>query len=84
MTIAEFIGNERFGRFPLAESRPPFICGITGRSFTATQVKERVDYLSRSISHLLGFNLTEETEWDRVIAVFSFNAVSMPAYIPCL
>lgn len=76
ITIEEFLRDEKHGRLlPLAKSRNPYTCGLTGKTYTAVQVAERTDLLARAIGKRLGFNLHEETEWERVVAIYSVNAV---------
>ncbi|KAI8664708.1 hypothetical protein NCS56_00904500 [Fusarium sp. Ph1] len=79
ISIPEFVNNEKYGRCPIARSRNPFTCSVTGKSFTASQMIEREEYLARAIAQNLGYDPHEGTEWDRVIAVFSLNTVD---YIP--
>jgi hypothetical protein len=67
--------DEKYGRYPLAKSRNPYTCGITGKTYTAAEVIERTDLLARAIGKRLGFNHNEETEWERVVAIYSVNAV---------
>lgn len=61
---------------PLERARNPFTCGISGRTFTALQQKERVDLLKRSLSKELGFEVNKGTEWDKVVGIYAFNTVS--------
>lgn len=75
ISLERFMFDERYGRYPLAKSRNPFTCGLTGRTYTFTQVKERVDHLSRALTKELGFKADEGTEWDKVVAVFSLNTI---------
>ncbi|PTB45151.1 uncharacterized protein TrAFT101_000610 [Trichoderma asperellum] len=80
ITIEEFLRDEKHGRLlPLAKSRNPYTCGLTGKTYTAVQVAERTDLLARAIGKRLGFNLHEETEWERVVAIYSVNAID---YLP--
>jgi hypothetical protein len=75
--ICDFMLDERFGRHPLGYSNNPFTCGLSGRTFTTLEVKERVDYLARGLAKELGISSNKGTEWDKVIAVFSVNTVSV-------
>ncbi|KAH7305012.1 hypothetical protein B0I35DRAFT_147332 [Stachybotrys elegans] len=79
ITIEEFVNNEAYGRRPFASSRNPYTCGLTGRTFSAADVARRTGYLARAIASHLGFNPSEGTPWDRVIAVYSLNTID---YIP--
>ncbi|KAJ0356423.1 4-coumarate- ligase [Colletotrichum chrysophilum] len=79
ITIGEFMNNEQYGRYPLAKARNPYTCGLSGRSYTASEVKQRTDYLARAISKKLEFAPNEGTEWDKVVALFSLNTID---YIP--
>lgn len=67
--------DETYGRQPLGYAFPPFTCGLTGRSYSAFEMKERVDYLSRALSKELGFKPHEGTEWDKVVGCFSLNTI---------
>lgn len=73
--ICDFMLDERFGRHPLGYSHNPFTCGLTGKTYSSLEVKERVDWLARGLAKELGFKPNEGTEWDKVIAVFSVNTV---------
>ncbi|KAL0937583.1 AMP-binding enzyme (4-coumarate-CoA ligase) [Colletotrichum truncatum] len=79
ITIAEFMSNEEHGRYPLATSRDPYTCGLTGKSYTASEVKQRTDFLARAIAKKLDFAPNEGTEWDKVIGLYSLNTID---YIP--
>lgn len=74
--ISEFMLEDKYGRNPIAKSRPFFICGISGKQVTGEEAKERVEYLSRALAKELGWNPNEGTEWDKVCGVFSVNTVS--------
>lgn len=69
--------DERYGRWPLKRSRPPFTCGLTGKQYSALEVKERVDYLARGLAKELGWSPNGGTEWDKVVGVFSVNTVRL-------
>jgi len=71
--------EEHFDRYPLGYSRPPFICGLTGKSFSALEVKERVDYLARGLAKEFGWAPNKGSEWDKVVGVFSVNTVRFQA-----
>ncbi|KAM0282258.1 hypothetical protein ACHAQH_003122 [Verticillium albo-atrum] len=79
ITIDEFMNTEKYGRYPSAKARNPYTCGLTGKTYTIPEIRQRVDYLSRAIGKKLDFAPNEGTEWDKVIALFSLNTID---YIP--
>lgn len=80
ISVDRFILDENFERHPLGYSRPPFTCGLTGKQYSALEVKERVDFLARGLSKELGFLPNKGSEWDKVIGLFSINTVSPSTY----
>jgi hypothetical protein len=75
ITIAEFVNNENYGRYPIARARNPFTCGLSGKTYTTEEVLHREDSIARALAERLGYSLNEGTEWDRVVGVFSLNTV---------
>lgn len=75
ITIERFMLDENYGRYPLGYSRDPFTCGLTGRSYSALDVKERVEFLARGLSKELGYEPNKGSEYDKVIGLFSVNTV---------
>ncbi|KAL1887869.1 hypothetical protein Sste5346_009927 [Sporothrix stenoceras] len=75
VTIEQFMTDEQFGRRSFAKSRNPYTCGLTGKTYSWPEMVQRVDYLSRALGKRLGWQPAEGTPWDKVIAVFSLNAV---------
>ncbi|KAH7146139.1 hypothetical protein EDB81DRAFT_689254 [Dactylonectria macrodidyma] len=73
--IAEFMSNEVYGRHPIAESRNPFTCGLTGRTYPANELFRRSEYLARSFAQTLGWKVNEGTPWDKTLAIFSLNTI---------
>ncbi|KAH8659630.1 hypothetical protein BGZ61DRAFT_465245 [Ilyonectria robusta] len=79
ITIAEFVNNEKYGRYPVARARNPFTCGITGKTYTMAEVLQREDFMARAIGKRLGYDICDGTEWDRVVGLFSLNTID---YLP--
>lgn len=75
ISLERFMFDENYGRYPLGYSRPPFSCALTGRSYSALEMKERVDYLSRALCKEFGFKPNEGSEWDKVVGIFSLNTI---------
>ncbi|KAF1964615.1 phenylacetyl-CoA ligase-like protein [Bimuria novae-zelandiae CBS 107.79] len=73
--ICDFMLEERYGRHPLGYSHNPFTCGLTGKTYTSLDVKERVDWLARGLAKELGFQPNKGSEWDKVIAVYAVNTI---------
>jgi hypothetical protein len=75
ITVEEFILSSKYGRRPAATSRSPFTCGLTGESFTATQMPQRINFLARGLAQALNIEPNKGLSLDKVIAVFSPNTV---------
>ncbi|KAL2211451.1 acetyl-CoA synthetase-like protein [Sarocladium strictum] len=73
--IAEFLRNEKYGRRPVAKSRNPFTCGLTGRTRSFDEFFHRSDCLAKAISKRTGWTPNDGTPWDKVIGIFSFNTI---------
>ncbi|KAF4950260.1 hypothetical protein FGADI_8311 [Fusarium gaditjirri] len=79
ITIEEFMYSEQHGRKPLKQSRNPYTCGLTGQTYTVAEVKERVESMARAIAKRLDWSVANNTEWDKVACVFSWNTID---YVP--
>jgi acyl-CoA synthetase (AMP-forming)/AMP-acid ligase II len=73
--ICDFMLDEHYGRHPLGYSNNPFACGLSGKTYTSLEVRERVEHLARGLAKELGLQPNNGSEWDKVIAVFSVNTV---------
>ena len=69
-------GGDARGRYPVEKSRNPFTCGITGKTYSITDVRERVEHLARSLAKVMDAKVDEGSEMDKVVGVFTVNAVS--------
>lgn len=74
--INEFMLSEKYGRSPVASSRDPFTCGISGKSFSTREVADRVDILARAMAKEFNWHPNQGSEWDKTVGVFSLNTVS--------
>ncbi|KAJ4132531.1 hypothetical protein NW754_015348 [Fusarium falciforme] len=84
ITVDEFVNSEAYGRRSFATSKSPYTCGVTGQSRNAADVAERVEHLARALVKNAHLDPLEGTEWDRVVAIYSLNTVSLrtkPSYI---
>ncbi|KAF4447332.1 putative phenylacetyl-CoA ligase [Fusarium austroafricanum] len=73
--IHEFMKNEAYGRYPIAKSRHPFTCGITGRSYSAPELFQRSEFFARALAKRMQWQPNEGTPWDKVLAIFSLNTI---------
>ncbi|KIL87436.1 hypothetical protein FAVG1_09142 [Fusarium avenaceum] len=73
--IAEFMKNEVYGRNPIAKSRHPFTCGITGRTYSAPELFHRAEHFAKALSKRMQWQPNEGTPWDKVVAIFSLNTI---------
>lgn len=73
--ISEFILNAKYGRRNLSESRDPYRCGITGKSYSTAQVRERRDNLAKGLAKELGWQVTSGSEYEKVATIFCLNTV---------
>ncbi|KAF5625041.1 phenylacetyl ligase [Fusarium sp. NRRL 52700] len=73
--LHEFMTSETYGRLPIAKSRNPFTCGITGRTYSVSEVHERADLVARALAKRLEFSPNEGVEWDKVVCIFSVNTI---------
>jgi hypothetical protein len=73
--------DEKYGRRPINESQNPYTCGISGRTFTTNEIKDRVEYLARSLKKEFGWEINGKKggEWEKVAGIFSLNTVSCPS-----
>ena len=75
LAICDFMLDEGHGRAPFAKSQNPYTCGLSGKSYSWTEVKDRVDYLSRALAKEFNWHPNRGSEWDKVAACFLLNTV---------
>jgi len=68
--------SDIYGRRPIATSRNPFTCGITGKTFTTAESHERSDLIAKALSKIMGWEPNADSPWDKVVGIFSLNTVS--------
>lgn len=71
--------NEIYGRCPIAKSRNPFTCGLTGKTYTVRESHQRSDLIAKALSKVMGWEPNADLPWDKVVCVFAFNTVSLSA-----
>ncbi|KAJ5908359.1 Acyl-CoA ligase inpC [Penicillium taxi] len=79
--ICEFMLNERYGRVPHHDSKDPYTCGLSGKSYSSQEVVNRVEEIARGLAKEFGWAPNDGTEWDKCVAVFSVNTIdSLPFF----
>lgn len=73
-----FGNGDKYGRHPVAASKPPFTCGITGKSYLVEEVAERIELLARALAAELGWQVNAGKPIDKMIGVFTLNSVRTP------
>ncbi|KAF3910801.1 hypothetical protein ABW20_dc0103169 [Dactylellina cionopaga] len=78
----EFVLNPAYGRADPEKSNPPYVCGLTGKSYSVTEVAARAEYAARAIKRLLKIDDINKggpqagfSEWEKVIGLFSINCI---------
>lgn len=74
--VGDFAFSQSWPGLPEGE-RPngKLVCASTGTTFSMQDVRERVESLARSLCHEFKWQPNEGTPWDKVVGVFSLNAV---------
>jgi ribosome assembly protein SQT1 len=75
--VSEFVLGEDYGRRSISDSRDPYICGLSGKSFTTVEVRGRRDDLAKGLREDLGWQVNQGSEFDKVGVIFCFNTVCM-------
>ncbi len=73
--ICDFILDEKHGRYPIAKSKDPYTCALSGRTCSTQELKQKVDHLSRALNKEFGWKVNGGSEYDKVVGVFAFNTV---------
>lgn len=67
--------NDKYRPVSLVESRNPFTCGLTGRTLSYATLFQNTEFLARALSKRTGWQPNEGVAWDKVVGIFSLNAV---------
>jgi hypothetical protein len=77
--IHEFLfgqhAEEDYGRYPIEASEPPFTCSLTGASYSAVEVRDRIELLATALADQLKWKVESENELDKVLSIYSENSV---------
>jgi ribosome assembly protein SQT1 len=67
--------TDKYGRVPLKDSRNPFTCGLSGKTYTALEMVGRTENLAKGLAKELGWSPNKGIEWDKVVGIFALNTV---------
>ncbi|KAH9204804.1 4-coumarate-CoA ligase, variant [Leptodontidium sp. 2 PMI_412] len=73
--ICDFIFDEEYGRHAVSKSHHPYVCGLTGKSYSVPEQKERVQLLARALAKELNWSVNEGSEYEKVVGVFALNTI---------
>lgn len=73
--ISDFILQDKYGRYPRPDNRPAFTDGVSGKTYSFQDVKERVDLLARGLLKELGWSVNQGDEWSKTVGVFALNTI---------
>ncbi|RAO70812.1 uncharacterized protein BHQ10_006824 [Talaromyces amestolkiae] len=75
VAICDFMLDEQHGRSAFSNSQNPFTCGLSGKSYSWLEVRDRVDYLARALAQEFNWHPNRGSEWDKVAACFLVNTI---------
>lgn len=77
ISIPEFMFDEKHGRAPISDSLDTYICGISGKKWTAQQQKENYEYVARALAKEFGWQVNSGSELDKVVGIFALNTIDV-------
>lgn len=63
-----------------SDDKPTVMCALSGKSYTMNDIKNRVLNLSKCLSKRLGWFPNEDSAWNKVVGILSYNTVSGLTY----
>lgn len=75
--------NERFRQTSSSKSRNPFTCGLTGATYTHSELFARSESLARALADIHQWSPDGDTPWDKVVCIYSLNSVSKLLKVEC-
>ncbi|OBT84392.1 hypothetical protein VE02_06742 [Pseudogymnoascus sp. 03VT05] len=75
VTLPDFVLDNKYRSVPHELARNPFTCGLSGKTYTSLEWKDRVGWLARAFQQALGFQVNQGTEWEKVIGIYTLNTV---------
>lgn len=75
--IGQFALDRNVRLPPQPHGRGPFVDAISGKWHPGNTLEARVDLLARALAKDLGWSPNEASPWDKVVAIYSLNTVSL-------
>ncbi|KAH7127339.1 acyl-CoA synthetase [Dactylonectria macrodidyma] len=73
--IHKVLLEDSFDRHPTAHSRSLYRCGLSGRSYSVSEMHKRVEAVASAMAQICSWNPNQGSQWDKVVAVFAYNSV---------
>ena len=73
--LPDFLLDNKYRSVPHEQAKNPFTCGLSGKTYTSLEWKDRVGWLARALHQELGFQVNQGTEWEKVIGIYTLNTV---------
>jgi ribosome assembly protein SQT1 len=75
ISLPEFLFDPKWGRESYDAAEPPFTCGLTGKEYSATEQRDRVEDLAKGLAKELAWHPNAGSEWNKVVGIFAVNTV---------
>ena len=76
LSVEDFILDEKYRSRALQDSKAPFVCGLSGRSYAVQELRQRIDYLARELSSRLQWHPNTGSPSGKIVAIYSLDSVS--------
>lgn len=84
VSLPDFVLDNNYRSVPHEKAKNPFTCGLSGKTYTSLEFKDRAGWLARALHQELGFQVNQGTEWEKVIGIYTLNTVRYTAILPGL
>ncbi|KAL5349668.1 hypothetical protein ACLOAV_004698 [Pseudogymnoascus australis] len=75
VSLPDFLLDNKYRSVPHEQAKNPFTCGLSGKTYTSLEWKDRTGWLARALHQELGFQVNQGTEWEKVIGIYTLNTI---------
>lgn len=75
VSLPDFILDNKYRSVSHEQAKNPFTCGLSGKTYTSLEWKDRIGSLAKAVQQELGFQVNNGTEWEKVVGVYTLNTV---------